>query len=235
MDGCDISKLLVKNPADPALIREPDGSVRDTMLWHFPNSVALESTIRIGDYKLIRNYDHVNNINTPELELYRLYETREGKQVRGDIEESKNLVNSMAEKAQSMNQKLTEALIGMKASYPYYNPHYKNPLPGKEKVPVVLYHKQQGSVVECRYRENGAKVIRANLLYTLNGGEPAEEWFRMPAEVMSGMKVRASLPKGTSHYLINLIDENNFLVSYPDMDKPTPNKPASAKALSAVR
>ena len=25
------------------------------------------------------------------------------------------------------------------------------------------------------------------------------------------------LPKGTTHYVINLIDENNFLVSYPKM------------------
>jgi uncharacterized sulfatase len=231
LDGCDISALLAKNPADPALVQEQGGSVRDTMLWHFPNSVALESTIRIGDYKLIRNYDHLNNPHTPELELYRLYENHQGKPVRGDIEESKNLVNSMAEKAQSMNQKLTEILEDMKASYPYYNPHFKNPLPGKEQVPTVLSHKQQGSVVECTYRENGAKVIRAHLLYTLNGAEPAEEWFREPAKLIPGSKLSATLPEGTTHYVINLIDENNFLVSYPDMHKPTSKKPASAKAL----
>ena len=130
-----------------------------------------------------------------------------------------------------MNRKLTEILEDMKASYPYYNPHYINPLPGKEQVPTVLSHKQLGSVVEFTYRENGAKVLRANLLYTLNGGESAEEWFRIPAELIPGMKIRASLPKATTHYLINLIDENNYLVSYPDMEKPTHKKPASAKAL----
>ena len=27
----------------------------------------------------------------------------------------------------------------------------------------------------------------------------------------------ARLPEGATHYLINLIDENNFLVSYPEM------------------
>ena len=65
-DGCNISELLQTDPADPSLVKEADGSVRDTMMWHFPNSVALESTIRIGDYKLIRNYDHVNNPGSTE-------------------------------------------------------------------------------------------------------------------------------------------------------------------------
>jgi uncharacterized sulfatase len=231
-DGCDISTLLDKNPADPSLVREDDGSVRDTMVWHFPNSVALESTIRIGDYKLIRNYDHVNNAHAPELELYRLYETRTEKQVRCDIEESKNLAEAMPEKAQSMDRKLAEILGGMKASYPYYNPWFEHPLPGKEKVPTILSHRQTGPTVEVAYQEHGAKVVRANLLYTLNGGDRAEEWFRMPAELMSGMKVSALLPEGSTHYVINLIDENNFLVSYPDVDKATRANPASAKALT---
>ncbi len=231
-DGLDISELLQKDPRDPALVKERDGSVRDTMVWHFPNSVELASTIRTGDYKLIRNYDHVNNAHAPELELYRLYETRDGEQVRGDIEESKNLAESMPEKAQAMDRKLAEVLVEMKASYPYYNPNHKYPLPGKETVPAVLTHSQTGSSVEWSYRENGAKVVRANLIYTLNGGERAEEWFRKSAEVMAGMKVTASLPEGSTHYVINLIDENNFLVSYPDMEKPARRELASAKAFA---
>jgi len=28
----------------------------------------------------------------------------------------------------------------------------------------------------------------------------------------------AELPEGTTHYLFNLIDENNFLLSYPELD-----------------
>lgn len=54
-------------------------------MYHFPNSLALESTIRIGDYKLVRNYDHVGDARVPDLELFRLYETKNGKQVRIDI------------------------------------------------------------------------------------------------------------------------------------------------------
>ncbi|EDM25641.1 N-acetylgalactosamine 6-sulfate sulfatase GALNS [Lentisphaera araneosa HTCC2155] len=141
----------------------------------------------------------------------------------------------MPEKAQAMNQKLTKTLEGMKASYPYYNPHYKNDLPDKEKVPTVLSHSQKGSIVECTYQENGARVLRANLLYTLNGGEPAEEWFRTPAKLLPGSKLSATLPKGTSHYVISLIDENNFLVSYPEINKPTNNKPTSLKALRVTK
>ena len=99
------------------------------MVWHFPNSAALESTIRIGDYKLIRNYDHVGNPNSPELELFRLYETRSGRQARGDIEEAKNLAAIMPEKTEAMNRRLTEMLTEMKASYPYYNPACRSSIP----------------------------------------------------------------------------------------------------------
>lgn len=233
-DGCDISGLLKTDPTDSSLVKEADGSVRDTMVWHFPNSVALESTIRIGDYKLVRNYDHLGNKHAPELELFRLYKTKKGKSVRGDIEESNNLAQSMPEKAEMMNAKLTEILEEMKASYPYYNPHFKHPLPNKETVPTVLSHEKSGNVVEFVYEENGAKVVRANLLYTLNGGSKYdEEWFRIPATLKPGKKVSAELPEGTTHYVINLIDENNFLVSYPDVEKATSAKKASLKALSA--
>ncbi|MDF7799848.1 sulfatase [Pontiellaceae bacterium B1224] len=216
-DGSDLARLLIKDPSNPDLVKAADGSVRDTMIWHFPNSLALESTIRIGDYKLVRNYDYVNNANSPELELYRLYEIQGGKQKRGDIEESKNLAAAMPEKAQAMNRKLTEILTEMKASYPYYNPAHKNELPGKEMVPSVVSHQKKGNTVLFRYKEHGAKVQRAQLLYTLNGGHRYEEWFRLPAKILPGNKVSAVLPEGTSHYVINLIDENNFLISYPEM------------------
>lgn len=216
-DGLDISELLKKDPTDPALVKEMDGLVRDTMIWHFPNSVALASSIRIGDYKLIRNYDHVNNPGSPPLELYRLYETKSGKPVRCDIEEAHNLVSDMPEKAQAMNTRLTEILTGMDADYPYYNPHYIHELPNKEKVPTVVSHRKDGNKVEFTFQENGAKVVRANLLYTLNGGDQNEEWFRAPASLLPGMKVCAELPAGTTHYVINLTDENNFLVSWPEM------------------
>jgi uncharacterized sulfatase len=234
-DGCDLSELLTSDPTDPELVKGDDGAVRDTMLWHFPNSQAMESTIRIGDFKLVRNYDHVANVNLPELELYRLYETKKGEQVRSDIEELKDLATSMPEKAQAMNSELCERLSEMKASYPHYNPYFKGALPNKNKVPSVLSDTKTGQLVEFVYQENGAKVVRAELMYTLNGGVFGEEWFRAPATLLPNDKISATLPEGTTHYVIILIDENNFLVSYPDVEKATRTKNASPTALSVSK
>jgi uncharacterized sulfatase len=77
------------------------------MIWHFPHSVALESSIRVEGFKLIRNYDHKYNPNTPELELYQLYRNVNGKQVRVDLEEANNLVASKPELANELNRELT--------------------------------------------------------------------------------------------------------------------------------
>jgi arylsulfatase A-like enzyme len=217
LDGCDLSTLLRQDPADASLVREADGSVRDTMVWHFPNSMALESTIRVGDWKLVRNYNHLNNKHCRELELYQLYKTEAGVQKRNDIEEAINLADSMPEKAHQLNAKLSEILGEMEASYPYYNPDFKWSLPNKDKVCTVLSHQQNGDRVEFSYQENGAKVVSAQLLYTMNGGERYEEWFRQPAQLLANHKVSVQLPAGTTHYFINLVDENNFLESYPEV------------------
>ncbi|MCM8531316.1 MAG: sulfatase [Lentisphaeraceae bacterium] len=229
LDGADLKELLHKNPKDPSLVKNPDGSIRDTMSWHFPHGGALESTIRIGDYKLVRNYDHVNNPQTDELELFRLYETVNGVQKRVDIEESKNLVKVLPEKAKLMDSKLTELLTEMKASLPYYNPSTKAELPGKDSVCRVIKHQQSGNLLEISYNENGAKVMSADLIYTLNGGDRYEEWYRLPAKSISGKTVTYEIPKGTTHFFANLIDENRFLFSYPSVDKK--NLPYSKTAI----
>lgn len=39
------------------------------MVWHFPNSAALESSSRVGDYKLVRNYYHLHDPSAEPLEL----------------------------------------------------------------------------------------------------------------------------------------------------------------------
>jgi hypothetical protein len=206
------------------------------MAWHFPNSAALESTIRIGDYKLVRNYDHLNNPSNRELELYRLYNSESGRPVRVDIEEQKNLADSMPEKARQMNRRLTEILTEMRASYPYYNPHGHRAPATRKNVCTVLSHRQTGDTVEFTYRENGAKVVRANLIYTLNGAARYEEWFRTPAKLVSGTKAVVQLPKDTTHYFLNLIDENNFLRSYPEvLDQKTPSKSKVKYAEKALK
>lgn len=216
LDGSDLSTLLQVDPANPELVTGPDGKPRDTMVWHFPHSVALESTIREGDYKLVRNYNHRTDPNSPELELYRLYRTEGGVQVREDIEEAKNLAESMPEKAHAMNERLSVLLEEMEASYPYYNPGTTLNVPHKEQVPEVVADERVGDDAVFTYRERGASVVRADLIYTLNGGGKDEEWFRAPVRLLPDMKASVTLPEGTTHYFLNLIDENGFLVSYPD-------------------
>ncbi|MGJ8724567.1 MAG: sulfatase-like hydrolase/transferase [Roseibacillus sp.] len=217
-DGYDLKPLLLGDASDAALVVDADGEVRDSMMWHFPHSVAMESTIRVGGYKLIRKYERVKaGDELSGLELYQLYDAEDGEVVRVDIEEAKNLTKDSPEKAKEMNGLLSKSLTEMKASYPYFNPHTKHKLPHKDEVCTVISHEQDGKVVRFTYQENGAKVERANLIYTDNGGERYEEWYRQPAALVLGNQVQVRLPKETTHYFINLIDENKFLVSYPEV------------------
>lgn len=230
LDGHDLSALLLEDPTDPSLVENADGSVRDTMMWHFPHGSAKESTIRVGDYKLIRNYDHVNDPNTPNLELFQLYSTTNGKQERVDIEEANNLADQMPEKTQELNRLLSATLTEMKASYPSYNPNAKAALPHKESVPIVTSVNQKTTRVNIRYEEKGAEVVQVNLIYSLNGGARYEEWFRAPAKLVKPGVATVLLPEGTTHYFINLIDENGFLVSHPELKGHKRGKPYSGFA-----
>ena len=216
-DGANLANLLAQDPTDPSLVKDAEGKPRETMVWHFPNSVALESSIRIGDYKLVRNYNHRHDPNAVPLELYRLYETQNDRQVRADIEEANNLAESDPDRTRLMNVRLTQILEEMGASYPYNNPAFRGVGPKGKLVPTVTSHQQDGQNVEFTFQQHGAKVVRADLIYTLNGNDQNEEWFRLPSIPLGDNTTIAELPTGTTHYIINLIDENNFLVSYPDV------------------
>ncbi|MGJ8641992.1 MAG: sulfatase [Luteolibacter sp.] len=236
LDGSDLYPLLTQSPQDPTLVKDADGTARDTMMWHFPNSVAMYSTIRVGDFKLVRNYDFINNRSVKsELEMYQLYDTSNGESKRVDIEEAKNLVASMPEKAEKLNSKLTEMLTEMGATYPHFNPAYEGELPHKDTVPSVVSEERDGDVVRATFKEDGAKVVDAQLLYTTLGGDANEEWFVAPAKI-EGETVVATLPEGTTHYLFNVIDENDYLVGYPAVESQLHYKGKlkySADALSA--
>ncbi len=232
LDGCDLLPLLQNDPADPQLVKHANGTVRDAMVWHFPHGVALESTIRIGDYKLVRNYDHINNPSTAPLELFQLYDSSGGNAQRVDIEESQNLAEAMPERTEKMDEQLSAALTEMQASYPYYNHAHAGSLPNKEKVCSVESHERKDQRVRFTYRENGANVTHANLIYSLNGGQRYEEWFRKPAVLQGTNEVIVELPAGTTHYYLNLIDENQFLRSYPEVSGNKKSKTFSDAALS---
>ncbi|WDE97611.1 sulfatase [Lentisphaera profundi] len=229
-DGCDLVPLLKTDVSDPTLVKNTAGKVRDTMLWHFPQSENT-SSIRVGDYKLLRRYNKENS-----LELYRLYDSSKQTQVRSDIEEMKDIAVKMPDKVRELNDKLSLIISGMGGRTPYFNPHYVGPLTHKKKAPVIFNHKQVGNKVEFRFKNNGAQVIHADLIYTQKGGDRDEEWQRLDAEILEDNKVIAFLPKHTSHFFLNLIDENNFLASYPEIDglkKRNENLGFSSMALKA--
>ena len=215
LDGCDLSKLLTHEPNNSDLVRNKHGKPRNSMIWHFPHSVALESTIRSGGFKLIRNYDHKYNPHTPELELYQLYKDVNGKPVRVDIEEANNLVTTMPDKASLLNKLLSQGLSEMNASFPYYNPRAGRIGKEKQLIPSVSSHQRASNLVKFKFSENGAKVIRGDLIYTPSGGARYEEWYRIKGGNQNGNEISFDLPEGATHYFLNLIDENNFLVSYP--------------------
>ncbi len=233
LDGCDISTLLRQNPKTGTLVKEKGGKARNSMVWHFPHGVAQQSTLRRGGWKLIYNYMP----NRPQLELFKLYEKYPNPSERVDIEEAKNLVNQFPKKAESMKKELFARLDAMNASYPYLNPSYKGTLAGKGQVCSVVKNGKNGSSIWVQFKENGNQVARGQIVYTLNGNEKSEEWYVTPGKI-KGNRLSGSLPQGATHYFFNLIDEKNFLVSYPvpmDMQSAGKTKPKGLYSLNALR
>ena len=214
-DGCDLSRLLRHDPSDSELVRTQSGSVRDTMFWHFPHSEN-SSSIRKGDYKLFRQYQP----RSPESSksLYKLY-TTDHTMSRDDIEEAKDLSRMLPAKTAALNTELSQAIKQMGGREPYFNPTASG-LPKSDRAPHILGHEQAGNMLVVSYRKNGADVTYADLIYTPNEGR---EWLLASGKVLSD-EIVYKLPSGTTHYYINLIDENNFLTIYPPIDDATLKK-----------
>jgi arylsulfatase A-like enzyme len=230
-DGCDLKPLLTQDPTDPTLVRDAEGQVRDTMVWHFPQ-MQCTTSIRVGDYKLRR----ATSPDDQTLELYQLYRTDEtGKQVRVDIEEAHNLAAAMPEKAKALEAMRAAMVAEFGGRYAHFNPDAPGKLAGKAQAPTVLSHKQTGNQLEITYQYNGSDVVYADLYYSLTGGAGRHESWRRLAMTLNGKdKAVAELPDGTTHYLINLVDANNFLVVYPQTDATTLRKDGLALSDAAI-
>ena len=122
----------------------------------------------------------------------------------------------------------------MDASFPFLNPHTARKLDGKDQVCEVINKGKSGNLVWAEFKENGNKVNKAYLLYTDNGGDKDEEWYRIDADVKNG-KVLAKLPKGTTHYIFNLVDDKRFMVSYPHMGQMVDYNKAKKYSNNAIR
>jgi len=228
LDGCDLGPYLNSDLSNPELIVDSKGQPRDMMAWHFPHS-SFQSTIRKGNFKLIRNWAGRLMGKGVETELYQLYDDA-GKRV--DIEEANNLAAKIPEKAGELGTLLDEFLADTDASPPLLNPNCKQKVPGSDNACKPLKNGRNGNKVWATFEENGSRVVKANLIWTDNGGHKYEEWYRQKATI-NGDKIEATLPKKATHYVFNLIDEKQFLVSVPEMkfanDK---SEKYSAKAIS---
>ncbi len=212
VDGSDLRNFLETDPQSANLIKDSHGETRDSMVWHFPHGVAQQSTLRENGWKLIYNYMP----QKPRLELYQLYRDYPTPSKRIDIEEARNLAAEMPHKAEQMRKKLFYKLDAMNASYPYQNPYYKGISAHKEMVCSLVGNGKSGNEVWAQFKEHGSRVTGGQICYTLNGGMKSEEWYVTPAQI-KGNRLIGALPIGSTHYVFNLVDEHNFLVSYPEM------------------
>ena len=184
------------------------------MIWHFPHSGALNSAIRKGRWKLFHNYDYRDNPHLTQYTLYELYD-ESGQPV--DITEQNNVSEQHPALVQELVAELRTQLNDMGAYAAYRNPKTTMPLADKEEVPVVLKDGREGELVWAEYETGKSAVKDAMLIYTYNGGTPREDWFSKRAQITSAGRVEARLPDNVTHYVFNLIDENDFLISYPEV------------------
>ena len=219
LDGSNLASLLEENPVDPQkVIDARTGEPRKSMFWHFPNGHCQQSAHLKNGYKLI--YNHI--FERQRVELYQLYDSSGN---RVDWEESNDLSQKLPKLAESMKGELLGFLNGLDAGMTNYNPSCtKIKMPGAGKFVSVIDQQRTNRRVRLRYQENGAKLLTARVIYSLNGDDRDSEWFPLEAKIIpsSGKnpaKVEATLPSKTTHYVYNLVDENNFMVCYPKLNK----------------
>ena len=203
IDGCNILPVIQGNDKHAKF---SDGAARDTQYFHYPVLKGAFSTIRRGNWKLMKNTGvHENKV--AEIQLFNLSE---------DLSETTNLAEQHPEKARMLLADLDAWLEKYDAGVPYNNADYiKGTLPGQKNVAAVTGRGSDNGNVWASFETGSgkAKVVKAFFLFTVNGEvrSPDEEWFRAPAELSDG-KVAAQVPPGMTHGIFCLIDENNFLI-----------------------
>ena len=212
LDGENVLPYLI---GDTSTIQDTEGNHRDTLYWHFPHSLdtRMKSAIRKGNYKLFKNY------LTNDYNLYHLgnWESPD------DLSESNDLYGNAlyADISSELSTQLEAFLTQMGGQPGYFSPTSTQDIPNKELVPDITEdtYDTLSRLASVSFETDGKSSIeRAYLTYTMNGGATYEEWFQMPATVEEGTAY-AILPQNATHYVFNLIDENNFIRSSFDFDK----------------
>ena len=217
IDGGDLSTLLVENANQDDLVLDSSGDPRETMFWHFPHPGHSTSAIRNKNFKLIVNYGAEYEAKINDHELYHLYD---GSNQRVDIEEKKDVAVGFPEMTSNLNKILQQQLDEMKATKPYHNPISKEANKNKSLVPTKLSHEVQGNTLTIRYKENGAKVSQCFLYFTTPAEEESGEWFRKEVTIDDDEdELLIIVPERASHAYVSLIDENQFITMYPQLNK----------------
>jgi arylsulfatase A-like enzyme len=205
LDGVDLSPLL---SGQSTTVNKADGSERTDMFFHYANAndEKSKSTIRRGDYKLYKLY--LDN----SYEAYRLYDG----DVIVDIEEANNVIETMpTDIKESMIAALDAHLTNNNAKFPTWNPAEEAGLPNRIFVPSVSStgYNQDDQVVTATIstEQNQVGIASAYLLYVEEGDK--EEWHESTSvPTISGNIVTANVPVTATKVLINMVDENGFLV-----------------------
>ena len=206
IDGCNILPVMTGDAHDAI---HTDGSVRDTLYFHYPVLNGAFSTIRRGPWKLLLNTGNPMN-PAPAVQLIRLYHD-DG--TEADLSETTNLSKQAPRVTHRLLADLNQWLQTHGAGQPYRSAAFKRgSLSGQKNVPAVINRGIDGSRIWMTFETGRAKssIVDAFLLYTINPG-PQEEWFRTTAQ-LSKSRVEATAPPGMTHGVFCLIDENNFLI-----------------------
>lgn len=209
LDGADLSPLL---KGKSTTVKDNNGAERKNLFWHYPNAddEKSKSAIRSGNYKLYKKYIDGS------YEAYQLYSDDGSFQ---DIEEAKNVINSMPKsEKEEMIAALEKFLKDNNAKFPTWNPDYSEadgPLPNQDAVPSVSstsYNQSTNIATATIENTSGKAAIRtATLLYKEEGKK--EEWFEsLTPTTIKGNVITAAVPKSATAVVFNMIDENNFLV-----------------------
>lgn len=212
LDGCNIMPLILgeEGPAKFA-----DGKPRESIYFYFPSEHQSGAAMRKGPWKIYRNLAPGINRH-PLVALYRLYND-DG--TLADIGEEKNLADKMPELRDELLADLDRFMEKHNVTKPYKNPLAITELPGQSRVPKVTGRGSKEDLiwVTIEAGEDKSPIVEAKLLYTVNG-QPfdyskgqREMWFDLPAKV-KGDRVEATVPPGTSHAALCMVDAEGFLV-----------------------
>jgi len=214
LDGCSILPVLHAKSATPHFA---DGTVRESLFFHYPVEMPMSSSVRKGNWKLYLNIGPGVN-QSPDVELFRL-KNDDGSKC--DVSEKNNLAKRNPQKRDELLKELHAWLKKYDAAMPAKNPDFNlRTLENQDKAPKITGRGSNGDTVwvTCEKGKGKAKIASAILLYTLNPKETRkphqgeEEWFQAPA-VVNGSRVEAVAPPGMTHGVLYLLDENNFSVT----------------------